>query len=173
MADSRRVERVAALIRREASEMLLHGVRDLRVVEGMVSITRVDVARDLQHCRIHVSVFGNEAERQSTLAGLRAAAPYVKGELGRRLKLRRTPEVTFSLDRGLEEGSNVLGLLERLEAERLDRAGHEPADPGSDADPAHGSAVELSAAAAANGQPFSQAGHGGSDSNPGPRPEER
>ena len=49
MADSRRVERVAALIRREVSEMLLHGIRDLRVIEGMVSVTRVDVARDLQH----------------------------------------------------------------------------------------------------------------------------
>lgn len=147
MADSRRVERVAALIRREVSEMLLHGIRDLRVVEGMVSITRVDVARDLQHCRIHVSVFGNEDERQATLAGLRAAAAYVKGELGRRLKLRRTPEVTFNLDRGLEEGSNVLGLLERLEEERLNRASSEPAEPDSDrATAAPGSAVELPSA---------------------------
>lgn len=173
MADSRRVERVAALIRREVSEMLVHGIRDLRVVEGMVSITRVDVARDLQHCRIHVSVFGNEAERQSTLAGLRAAAPYVKGELGRRLKLRRTPEVTFNLDRGLEEGSAVLGLLERLEAERLNRAGEEPGDPGSNPDPAHGAGVEVPAAAGASNQALSQAGHGGSESSPEPRPEER
>ena len=99
---------------------------DLRVIEGMVSVTRVDVARDLQHCRIHVSVFGNDSERQATLAGLKAATPYVKGELGRRLKLRRTPDVVFNLDRGLEEGSNVLGLLERLETERLNRAEHEP-----------------------------------------------
>jgi ribosome-binding factor A len=146
MADSRRVERVAALIRRELSEMLLHGIRDLRVVEGMVSITRVDVARDLQHCRIHVSVFGDEAERQTTLAGLRSAAPYVKGELGRRLQLRRTPEITFNLDRGLEEGCNVLGLLERLEGERLNRTGSEPAEPGSDFAAAQGSAVEPPAA---------------------------
>ena len=123
---SRRVERVAALIRREVSEMLLHGIRDLRVIEGMVSVTRVDVARDLQHCRIHVSVFGNDSERQDILAGLKSATPYVKGELGRRLKLRRTPDVVFNLDRGLEEGSNVLGLLERLETERLNRAEHEP-----------------------------------------------
>ena len=116
----------SALIRREVSEMLLHGIRDLRVIEGMVSVTRVDVARDLQHCRIHVSVFGDESERQDILAGLKAATPYVKGELGRRLKLRRTPDVVFNLDRGLEEGSNVLGLLERLETERLSRAEHDP-----------------------------------------------
>ena len=147
MADSRRVERVAALIRREVSEMLLHGIRDLRVIEGMVSITRVDVARDLQHCRIHVSVFGNEAERQDILAGLRSATPYVKGELGRRLKLRRTPEVVFSLDRGLEEGSNVLSLLERLEAERLSRGDLDPeADDSAPEPPEAASAAESSAA---------------------------
>jgi ribosome-binding factor A len=173
MADSRRVERVAALIRRELSEMLVYGIRDLRVVEGMVSITRVDVARDLQHCRIHVSVFGNEAERQSTLAGLKAAAPYVKGELGRRLKLRRTPEVTFNLDRGLEEGSNVLGLLERLEEERLNRAGLERSDQGSDDDPANSSEVEVPAAAGASGQAFSPARQGVSQPNPQPKPEDR
>jgi ribosome-binding factor A len=135
MADSRRVERVAALIRREVSEMLVHGIRDLRVIAGMVSVTRVDVARDLQHCRIHVSVYGNEAERQETLEGLRAATPYVKGEVGRRLKLRRTPEVVFSLDRGLEQGSQVLGLLERLEAERLGRAPLEPEEVSGDPEP--------------------------------------
>lgn len=132
MADSRRVERVAALIRREVSELLQHGIRDLRVTEGMVSVTRVDVARDLQHCRIHVSIYGSEAERQATLTGLRAATPFVKGELGRRLHLRRTPEVMFSLDRGLEEGSHVLGLLERLEEERLSRAGLDPGSRSSD-----------------------------------------
>jgi ribosome-binding factor A len=167
------VERVAALIRREVSEMLLHGIRDLRVVEGMVSITRVDVARDLQHCRIHVSVFGNEAERQATLAGLRAAAAYVKGELSRRLKLRRTPELTFNLDRGLEEGSNVLGLLERLEAERLERAGQEPADPGSGSGAAHGSTGELPAAAGSSGTGSVQAALGGSTSSFEPRTQER
>ena len=135
MAQGRRVERVAALIRREMSDLLTNGIRDERVHQGMVSITDVEVAGDLQHCRIHVSVYGNEAERQETLEGLRAATPYVKGEVGRRLKLRRTPEVVFSLDRGLEQGSQVLGLLERLEAERLGRAPLEPEEVSGDPEP--------------------------------------
>ena len=121
MAQSRRVERVAALIRREVSELLVNGIRDERVHQGMVSVTNVEVAGDLQHCRIRVSVLGSEEERQQVLEGLKAASSYVKGELGRRLKMRRTPEVVFQIDRGLERGTTVLGLLNRLEEERRER----------------------------------------------------
>jgi ribosome-binding factor A len=132
MAQGRRVERVAALIRREMSDLLTNGIRDERVHQGMVSITDVEVAGDLQHCRIHVSVLGSEEERQQVITGLRAAAPYVKGELSRRMKMRRTPEVVFQLDRGIERGTTVLGLLNKLEEERRERgeipAGSEASD---------------------------------------------
>lgn len=138
MAQGRRVERVAALVRREVSELLVNGIRDERVHHGMVSVTSVDVAGDLQHCRIRVSVLGSEDDRQQVLEGLRAATPYVKGELGRRLKLRRTPEVVFQLDRGLERGTTVLSLLNRLEEERRGRGeiGADP-DPALQGDPLH------------------------------------
>jgi ribosome-binding factor A len=121
MADSRRVERVAALIRREMSELLINGIRDERVQLGMISITVVQVAGDLQHCRIYVSVLGSDDERDQALEGLRSASSYIKGELSRRLKLRRTPEVVFRLDKGLEKGTAVLGMLQRLENERQNR----------------------------------------------------
>jgi ribosome-binding factor A len=126
MAPGRRIERVAALIRREVSELLLTGIKDERIHQGMVSITRVDVAGDLQHCKILVSVYGDAAAQDQALAGLRSASAYVKGELGRRLKMRRTPEVVFVLDRGLEQGTSVLSLLNRLEAERQHKDSPEP-----------------------------------------------
>ena len=144
MAQSRRVERVAALIRREVSELLISGIKDERVQHGMVSVTSVEVAGDLQHCKIFVSIFGSAEDREVAIAGLQAASVYVKGELGRRLKMRRTPEVAFVLDRGLEKGNTVLGLLQRLEAERRERGdgeggegpmpGADPADPAGDSD---------------------------------------
>ena len=121
MAQSRRVERVAALIRREVSELLVNGIKDERVSLGMVSVTTVDVAGDLQHCKIHVSVYGSPEVQQEALAGLRSAANYVKGELSRRLNMRRTPEVIFLLDRGIEKGTSVLGLLNQLEQQRQER----------------------------------------------------
>ena len=121
MAQGRRVERVAALIRREVSELLVTGIKDERVSLGMVSITNVDVAGDLQHCKIFVSVYGSAEVQQQALEGLRSASNYVKGELGRRLNMRRTPEVIFQLDRGIERGTSVLGLLNKLEDERKER----------------------------------------------------
>jgi ribosome-binding factor A len=121
MAQGRRVERVAALIRREISELLMSGIKDERVGHGMVSVTNVEVAGDLQHCRIFVSVYGSEADRDLAMAGLKSATPFVKGEVGRRLKLRRTPELVFVLDRGFEKGATVLGLLNQLGREREQR----------------------------------------------------
>ena len=129
MAQGRRVERVAALIRKEVSQLLISGIRDERVHQGMVSITNVDVAGDLQHCKIFVSVFGEAEAQAQVLEGLQAASGFLRGELGRRLQMRRAPEVVFQLDRGLERGTTVLGLLNRLEDERKER-GDIP--PGSD-----------------------------------------
>lgn len=121
MAPGRRVERVAALIRRETSELLLHGIRDERVHQGMVSITDVEVSGDLQHCKIFVSIYGEDADKRNVLEGLKAASGYLRGELGRRLQMRRAPEVVFQLDRGIEKGTSVLNLLNRLEEERQER----------------------------------------------------
>lgn len=126
MAQSRRVERVASLIRREISELLIGGIKDERVNQGMVSVTTVEVAGDLQHCKIYVSVFGSDSDKEQAMAGLRSASAFVKGELSRRLKMRRTPEVVFVLDRGIEKGTTVLGLLNRLEDERQEKG--EPAE---------------------------------------------
>ena len=126
MAQSRRVERVASLIRREVSELMIGGIKDDRVNQGMVSVTSVEVAGDLQHCKIFVSLSGSEEDRAQARAGLGSASAYVKGELGRRLKMRRTPEVVFVLDRGIEKGTSVLGLLNRLEGERQTKG--EPAE---------------------------------------------
>ena len=131
MAQGRRVERVASLIRREVSQLLQGGIKDERVGHGLVSVTHVEVAGDLQHCKIFVSVYGSDDDRAQTMAGLKSAAPYVKGELSRRLKMRRTPEVVFMHDRGMERGTTVLSLLNQLERERGQR--EEPAaDPDSD-----------------------------------------
>ncbi len=118
MATDRRVSRVASLIKREVSLMLLHDIKDDRVGAGMVSVTDVDVSGDLQHAKIFVSIYGTEEARQETMAGLTAATGFVRSELGHRVRLRRTPEVIFLEDRSLERGDRILSLLNRLERER-------------------------------------------------------
>jgi ribosome-binding factor A len=118
MATDRRVARVAELIKREVSQMVMSGIKDDRVGAGMVSITDVTVSGDLQHAKIFVSVYGTDEARGETMEGLKAATGYVRGELGRRMRLRRTPEVVFIEDRSLERGTQMLGLINQLTQER-------------------------------------------------------
>jgi ribosome-binding factor A len=118
MATSRRVARVAELIKREVGMMLLKDIKDDRVGTGMVSITDVVVSGDLQHTRIFVSIYGTEEAKTETMAGLAAATGFVRREIGQRLGLRRTPEVIFEEDRSFERASDVLSLLTRISFER-------------------------------------------------------
>ena len=118
MANSRRVARVAALIKREVSQMLLSEIKDDRVGAGMVSVTDVDVSGDLQHAKIFVSIYGTEEAKIETMAGLESSVNYVRKELGSRMQLRRTPTVKFLQDTSLERGDNMLELLNRISQER-------------------------------------------------------
>ena len=121
MATNRRISRVAELIKREVSQLLLNGIKDDRVGSGMVSVTNVDVSGDLQHAKIYVSIYGTKEAKVETMAGLKSATGFVRSELGARVRLRRTPEVVFIEDTGIERGSKVLSILNRLEQERSPR----------------------------------------------------
>ena len=119
MTKGRRVERVASLIRREISQLLQNGVRDERVHLSMITITEVEVSGDLQHCKVFVSIYGEESTKNLVMSGLHDSSGFLRGELGRKLQLRRAPQIVFKLDRGLEKGLSVLSLLERLDKERI------------------------------------------------------
>ncbi len=118
MATDRRMARVSEQIKREVSQMLVNGIKDDRIGTGMVSVTDVDVSGDLQHAKIFVSIYGSDEAKTETMAGLKSATSFVRGELGRRVRLRRTPEIIFVEDQGLERGDNVLNLISRLSRER-------------------------------------------------------
>jgi len=118
MATSRRIERVASMIKREVSLMLLNGIKDDRVGAGIVSVTNVVVAGDLQHAKIFVSIYGNDEAKAETMEGLKSATGYVRSQLGHRVQLRRTPEVIFLQDDSLERGDQMLILLNKLSQER-------------------------------------------------------
>jgi ribosome-binding factor A len=118
MANSRRVERVASLIKREVSHMLMGDIKDDRVGAGMVSVTDVDVSGDLQHAKVFVSIYGTEEARTATMEGLKAATGFVRSELGQRIRLRRTPEILFKEDTSMERGTRVLSLINQLSQEK-------------------------------------------------------
>jgi ribosome-binding factor A len=109
-----RPERVAHLMRREIAEILEHRMRDPRL-STMVSVTDVEVSRDLSFARVFVSSLGSEEERARTVQALQSAAGYVRHELSPRLGLREVPDLRFVLDDSLERGSRVESILKRIE----------------------------------------------------------
>lgn len=119
---SHRPERVAAVIRQAVSDFLTGEARDPRI--GFVTITSVDVAPDLAHARVRVSVMGSEDERARTLAGLASAAGRLRSLVARRLATRKTPELAFELDRGIEHAARIDRVLREL------RGGAPPEDAG-------------------------------------------
>ena len=122
MAKSRRVEKFSALIRKEISRLLIHGIRDEKIQQNLISITEVEVSNDLQHCKIFVSFFGNENQKEDILLALDMASGFFKGELARRLQMRRAPEIVFKLDKGMQKGASVLGILGKLAEERIEKS---------------------------------------------------
>jgi ribosome-binding factor A len=121
MANNRRVSRVASLIKREVSQMLLSGIKDDRVGAGMVSITDIDLSGDLQHATIFVSIYGTEEAKAETMEGLKASQGFVRRELAHRIRLRRSPEITFSEDFSLERGDRMVHLLNQISQKREDK----------------------------------------------------
>ena len=78
MPKGRRVEKVAALIRREISQLLINGIRDERVHLSMITITEVEVSGDLQHCKVFVSIYGEENQKDLVMSGLNDSTSFLK-----------------------------------------------------------------------------------------------
>jgi ribosome-binding factor A len=110
-----RPERIAEEIRIEVSVMLAGELKDPRLAVPM-EITEVRMSPDMKHARIYVNVTGTEAERNETLQGLTAAAGYIRHELIERLRMRRTPEITFVLDQSEEYGHHIDELLRKTKS---------------------------------------------------------
>jgi ribosome-binding factor A len=117
---SERTKRVDELLRQEIGEIIARELADPRI--GFVTITNVETTPDLRHAKVWVSVIGSAAERDAALTSLAHAMPFVRHELGGRLRIRRIPELHVRADDTLERGSRVLHLLTELEA------GTDPAD---------------------------------------------
>ena len=92
---------------------LLRDVKDPRVQQGMISIVAVNTTPDLKFAKVYLSVLGLEDEKRME-KGLSAASGYLRRELGRRLSLRNTPELTFVLDKSIEHGARMSKILQEL-----------------------------------------------------------
>ncbi|MEX2467147.1 MAG: 30S ribosome-binding factor RbfA [Gemmatimonadota bacterium] len=109
MSSRRRLARLNEQLKRELAELIRVDVRDPRV--GVVTVTAVEVTNDLSVARVFVQITGDDAEVAEALEGLSAAAPFLRGALGKELTIRRIPEIRFQRDESLEQALRIEKIL--------------------------------------------------------------
>lgn len=109
---SQRVQRVAEEIKQEIGKIIHDELKDPRI--GFVTITKVDLSPDLRYASVYFSVLGTKKELRDTQVGLARSAGFVRKLLGRRMKLRYTPQVTFRLDESAEYSIRISEVLEKI-----------------------------------------------------------
>jgi ribosome-binding factor A len=109
---TRRPDRVAEGIREVVATFLAEEVKDPRIT-GLVTVTGAEVTRDLRHARVFVTVMGSETERAETFEGLTHMAPHLRSRVGRALRLRLAPEITFRPDESVAYAARIEALLQQ------------------------------------------------------------
>lgn len=119
---SYRPERVGEELHKEISRLLMHGIKDPRVASVMV--TGVSVTRDLSLAKVFFNVTDEAGERKDAERGLKSAAPYIRRELGKVMRLRFVPQIRFEYDSSIAYGQKIEGLLRQVRDDLTD----DPAD---------------------------------------------
>ena len=115
MSNQLRIEKLQELIKQEVGKMLLMNIKDSRI--GFVTVTGVEMTGDLREAKIYVSIMGNDEQIKSSLEGLNSALGYIRREIGKRIKIRFTPEISFALDKSLDYSEHIQKLLLKVQAE--------------------------------------------------------
>lgn len=109
---SHRIQRLNEQLKRELTSILRAELRDPRVAD--VTVTRVQTTSDLQQARVFITSLGGDADRETTMEGLGAARPFLRSALAQRMELRRTPELVFEWDVGLDHARRIEELLAQV-----------------------------------------------------------
>ena len=113
MPTNRRPDRVAEAMREEIATFLAEDVKDPRIV-GLVTVTGVEVTRDLRHAKVFVSIMGDDAARAATLDGLASVAGHLRPRVGRAIRLRLAPEISFRMDESVARAARIESLLNQI-----------------------------------------------------------
>lgn len=107
--------RINMEVQKELSMLISREIKDPRI-NPMTSIVHVEVAPDLKTAKVYISVLGDEQSKKDTLAGLKRASSFIRGQLAKNLNLRNTPELTFVLDSSIEYGVHMSRLIDEVNA---------------------------------------------------------
>lgn len=111
---SYRSGKLSEAIKKEISDILRNDLKDPRI--GFVTITMVDVTPDLRYAKVFASVLGNEKQQKETSEVLTRATGRIRSELGRRIRLRYVPEISFKLDNSIERGTRIIKIMDEIKS---------------------------------------------------------
>lgn len=110
---SLRPNRVGEQMKKELGEIISRKIKDPRI--GFVTVTDVQVTGDLQQATVYISVLGDQEQRENTLNGLAKAKGFIRSEIGQRIRLRKTPEITFEFDESIDYGNKLIHCYIKLQ----------------------------------------------------------
>ncbi|MCH3963981.1 MAG: 30S ribosome-binding factor RbfA [Clostridium sp.] len=105
--------RINEEMKKEISNIIREDVKDPRIT-AMVSVTKVEVTRDLSYAKVYVSLYGNTRSKNETLEALKNSSGFIRREVGHRIRLRNTPEIIIELDNSIEQGMHIDELLRKI-----------------------------------------------------------
>lgn len=111
--DFSRSERIAEEIKRSVSQTINNDLKDPRI-NGLISVTKVKVTRDLRYAKIFISLFGEENTKDEVFEVLKKAKGYIRRELASNLRIKFVPEISFKLDESMEYGAHIQKLLNEV-----------------------------------------------------------
>ena len=112
---SLRANRVGEQMKKEMSDIIGRKIKDPRI--GFVTVTDVEVTADLQHAIVYISVLGDEEQKEKTLKGLSQAKGFIRSEIGQRIRLRKTPEISFEFDESIMYGHRIDTLIHQINSD--------------------------------------------------------
>lgn len=113
-----RIEKIQELMKQEISQIILRELKDPRI--GFVTVTQVEVTGDLRNAKIYVSLMGSEQQIKDCWTGLQSSLGFIRREIGQRIRLRCTPELSFHLDKSLDYSAHIQELLMKIKQEGMD-----------------------------------------------------
>ena len=133
---TRRVERVSDLIKQQVSNIIRNDLKDPRV--GFITVTSVDLSRDLRHAKVFISVMGSDEDRSKSMEGLGRATGFIRSRLGNKIRIRHIPELIFRHDDSYEYAARIAVVMKQIELETKTEAQINNSDQASVEDAGHG-----------------------------------
>lgn len=108
-----RADRIRKTLIKEISDIIQREVKDPRI-SGIVSVTDIDLSGDYRYAKVFISIYGSEEQKEQTMDALIDSTPFIRREIGKRIRLRLTPEIEFKIDDSLERGSRITDLIDKI-----------------------------------------------------------